>query len=66
MAATIAGSSGTTSGEKRAITLPVRSMRNFSKFHRIPGSGLGVAPFLPRKPASFARNASRVAPAALG
>ena len=42
MAATTVGSSGRTSGEKRAATLPLRSMRNFSKFQRIPGSGLVV------------------------
>src|SRR5229473_2362923 len=40
MAAMTVGSSGRTSGEKRAATLPLRSMRNFSKFPRMPGSGL--------------------------
>ena len=44
MAETIAGSSGVTSGEKRAMMSPLRPTRNFSKFQRMPGSGLVVAP----------------------
>ena len=41
MAATIIGSSGTTSGSKRATTSPLRPTRNFSKFQRISGLVLG-------------------------
>src|ERR1035441_5238107 len=67
IAATTAGSSGTTSGENRATTFPSRPIRNFSKFHRIPGSGFVAAkPFLLRKPFSFSRNPSRVSPMAFG
>ena len=67
IAATSAGSSGVTSGEKRPTTLPSLSTRNFSKFHRIPGSGF-VAPFLveARNPARFSRIASRPGPHAFG
>ena len=36
--------SGVISGEKRSTTLPSRSIRNFSKFHSMPGSGLVEAP----------------------
>src|ERR1700755_2658575 len=68
MAAMTVGSSGKTSGEKRAATLPRRSMRNFSKFQRMPGSGLVGTPLclLLRKPLRFSRKLSRVAPMALG
>jgi hypothetical protein len=58
MAAMTVGSSGRTSGEKRAATLPLRSMRNFSKFQRIQGSGLVVELcLLWRKALSLSRNA---------
>src|SRR5438270_10117543 len=68
MAAMTVGSSGRTSGEKRAATLPLRSMRNFSKFQRMPGSGLVEAPLclLLRKLLRFSRKLSRVGPMALG
>ena len=49
MAVTRAGASGSVSGAKRATTCPERLTRNFSKFHRISGSGLGAMP----KPFSF-------------
>src|SRR5260370_24546592 len=68
MAAMAVGSSGRSSGEKRAATLALRSMRNFSKFQRMPGSGLVEAPlwlFL-RKLLRFSRKLSRVGPMALG
>src|ERR1700761_2071435 len=66
MAATTAGASGRTSGEKRAATFPLRSMRNFSKFQRMPGSGLVVVPCCVRKPLRFSRKASRSGLVAFG
>ena len=42
MAATSSGASGAVSGEKRFTTSPVRLTTNFSKFHRISGSGIGL------------------------
>src|SRR6201993_2311432 len=68
MAAMTVGSSGRTSGEKRAATLPWRSIRNFSKFQRMPGSGLVVAPLclVLRKPLRRSRKLSRVGLVAMG
>src|SRR5207237_1003516 len=68
MAAMMAGASGRTAGEKRAATLPWRSMRNFSKFQRMPGSGLVTSPLclLLRKLLRFSRKLSRVGPMGLG
>ena len=44
-ALTSAGSSGVVLGENRAVTFPVRSMMNFSKFQRISGSAFGSMPW---------------------
>ena len=44
IAATSAASSGAVVGAKRAATLPSLAITNFSKFHRISGTGLGVMP----------------------
>src|SRR5579875_976765 len=41
MAATSVGSSGATSELKRPTTFPLRSTRNFSKFHRTSGKAFG-------------------------
>src|SRR5437879_231441 len=43
MAATICGESGVTSGSNRATTLPLRSNRNFVKFHLISPPVVGFA-----------------------
>lgn len=44
MAPTSTGSSGAIWGEKRPITVPSRSTRNFSKFHRTSGSSVASMP----------------------
>ncbi len=44
MASVTSGSSGAVSGERRATTLPLRSMTNFSKFQRMAGSGSAWMP----------------------